>query len=258
MITPITSLIRKVSYDSSPDTHQKYTRITMSIGVQHSRQLMPVLLWSVSRTASLLYTVWVGWTQLDLYSCIFQTHSFLCPSFSGRAFSASPAWSTPQCCRCPCWLVRQCTIVSKVGECRLLARTANTVAAVDSAAGGAKYDRSGVGAVQAAAVKKLVVVASSFHRLSATTTTTNSPLALSPATTSHRIYKPPHRHTIPPWWLTFTSAASPTWNISTRASRGRIKTQMGLMLKLRPYGAIQMCLLLLLLLLLLAASRRLS
>ena len=153
MITTITSLIRKVSYDSSPDTHQKYTRITMSLGVQHSGQLVPVLLWSVSRTASLMYTVWVGWTQLDLYSCIFQTHSFLSPSFSGRAFSASPAWSTPQCCRCPCWPVRQCTIVSKVGECRLLARTANTVAAVDSAAGGAKYDRSGVGAVHAAAVK---------------------------------------------------------------------------------------------------------
>jgi len=36
----------------------------------------------------------------------------------------------------------------------LIARTANTVAAVDSAAGGAKYDRSGVGAVHAAAVKK--------------------------------------------------------------------------------------------------------
>ena len=34
MITKITSLSRNVSYDSSPDTHQKYTRITMSIGVQ--------------------------------------------------------------------------------------------------------------------------------------------------------------------------------------------------------------------------------
>jgi len=44
MITKITSLIRKVSYDSSPDTHQKYTRITMSIGVQHRGQLMPVLI----------------------------------------------------------------------------------------------------------------------------------------------------------------------------------------------------------------------
>jgi len=76
---------------------------------------MPVLiLWSVSRTASLMYTVWVGWTQLDLQAytpafsrprncahsllkvCpLFSTHAFSravvsFPSFSGRAFSASP------------------------------------------------------------------------------------------------------------------------------------------------------------------------
>ena len=30
------AVIREVSYDSSQDTHQKYTRITMSIGVRHS------------------------------------------------------------------------------------------------------------------------------------------------------------------------------------------------------------------------------
>ena len=34
----MTDKIREVSYDSSTDTHQKYTRITMSIGVRHSGQ----------------------------------------------------------------------------------------------------------------------------------------------------------------------------------------------------------------------------
>ena len=90
------SLIREVSYDSSPETHKKYTRITMSIGVRHSVQPF-----GITATASTHWAQKREWPQV-------------CPSFSSPAFSrprncahsllkvcpsfSSPAFSRPHDC----------------------------------------------------------------------------------------------------------------------------------------------------------------
>ena len=113
------SLIREVSYDSSPDTRQKYTRITMTIGVRHSGQPFGITAtgsahWAQKRECPQVCPSFSSPAFSRPRNC---AHSLLkvCPSFSSPAFSRPrsfcPSFSTLTFSRPTVFFVRHFQVV---------------------------------------------------------------------------------------------------------------------------------------------------